>query len=168
MTLIFLELRRSPMKEIYIVQVTCRRCIGPAILDFHLRHDRIATSLHGYLILRTLFPPLTLRAFAKQLVATSARNLVHPSCPLQQIVKPFNIEAIIIATVPTLCRSIVYQISIWENRPLIWLCALCIVCRLYQRMQSWLRCKNWNLVVGQRLCCLSRDNSTLLHTVPLP
>ena len=41
------------------MQVACRRCIGPAILDFHLRHDRIATSFYGCLILRTLFLPLT-------------------------------------------------------------------------------------------------------------
>ena len=64
MALIILELRKSLMKEIYIVQVAGRRCIGPAILDFHLRHDRIATSLYGYLILQTPFLPLTLRAFA--------------------------------------------------------------------------------------------------------
>ena len=64
MALIILELRKSLVKEIYIVQVACRRCIGAVILDFHLRHDRIATSLNGYLILRPLFLPLTLRAFA--------------------------------------------------------------------------------------------------------
>lgn len=48
----------------FIPQVACCRCIRPAILDLHLRQDRIATSLHGYLIHRTLFLPLTLRAFA--------------------------------------------------------------------------------------------------------
>ena len=30
------------------MQAAYRRCIGPAILDFHLRHDRIATSRISY------------------------------------------------------------------------------------------------------------------------